>query len=95
MVPRNSGFQAYMCVFISFIIECVCSACRIQYDDVYMLCFLRVNPFKTAAPFWGTNYLEFDWFVPKNGTAVLKGFCTALPIRRHQTQPLSVPILQS
>ena len=22
---------------------------------------------------FGTNYLEFDWFVPKTGTAVLKG----------------------
>ena len=22
----------------------------------------------------GANYLEFEWFVPLNGTAVLKGF---------------------
>ena len=29
-----------------------------------------VNPFRTAVSFWGqfgTNYLEFDWCVPKTG----------------------------
>ena len=25
------------------------------------------NPFSTVVPFWGTNYLKFDWFVPKTG----------------------------
>ena len=25
------------------------------------------NPFRTAVPFSGTNYLEFEWFVPKTG----------------------------
>ena len=31
------------------------------------------NPFKTAVPFWGTNYLEIEWFDLKAGTAVLTG----------------------
>ena len=29
-----------------------------------------LNPFRTAVSFWGqlgTNYLEFEWFVPKTG----------------------------
>ena len=36
-------------------------------------CLLAVNildPFRTAVSFWGqfgTNYLEFDWCVPKTG----------------------------
>ena len=28
---------------------------------------LTPNPFSTAVPFWGQNYLEFEWFVPKRG----------------------------
>ena len=28
---------------------------------------LPFNPFRTAVPFWGTNYLECEWFVPKTG----------------------------
>ena len=26
-----------------------------------------LNPFGTAAPFWGRPYLELEWFVPKTG----------------------------
>ena len=26
-----------------------------------------------SVPFWGAYYPEFDWFVPKRGTAVSKG----------------------
>ena len=33
-----------------------------------------IEPFQDRSPVFGTNYLEFDWFVPKNGAAVLKGF---------------------
>ena len=29
-------------------------------------------PFQDGSPVLGTNYLEFDRFVPNNGTAVLK-----------------------
>ena len=25
------------------------------------------KPFRTLVPFWGTNYLKFDWFVPETG----------------------------
>ena len=30
-----------------------------------MVCALTF--FRTAVPFWGTNYLEFEWIVPKTG----------------------------
>ena len=43
---------------------------RKKYVRTYSIIF---NPFRTAVPFWGATYLEFDWFVPKTGTAVLKG----------------------
>ena len=33
----------------------------------------QFKPFRTAVPCWGTNYSKFEWFVPNNGTAVLKG----------------------
>ena len=33
----------------------------------------RSWPFQNCSPVLGTNHLEFDWFVPKNGTSVLKG----------------------
>ena len=33
----------------------------------------RVNPFRTAVTFWGTNHSDFMWFVPKTGRAVIKG----------------------
>ena len=42
----------------------------------------------TAVPFWGTNYLEFGWFVPKRGTASsLKGdyYCCICPVRQRNT----------
>ena len=38
----------------------------------------RVDPFRTAVPFWGTNYLEFEWFAAKTGPAAVcpqKGLC--------------------
>ena len=33
-------------------------------------CCLQIDLFWTAVPLWGqlgTNYLEFDWFVPETG----------------------------
>ena len=30
------------------------------------------KPFQDSSPVFGTNYLEFDWSVPTDGTAVLK-----------------------
>ena len=33
----------------------------------------KVFDSKDHSPALGANYLESDWFVPKNGTAVLKG----------------------
>ena len=35
---------------------------------------VAINPCRTAVAFFGTKLLtDFDWFAPKNGTAVLKG----------------------
>ena len=32
-----------------------------------------LNPVEDRSLVLGTNYLQFEWFVPQNGTAVLKG----------------------
>lgn len=37
---------------------CAVHATRIQ---------MTLNSFTTAVPFWETNYLEFEWFVPRTG----------------------------
>ena len=34
---------------------------------------LRVDPSRTALPYVGTKHSNYKWFVPKNGTGVLKG----------------------
>ena len=46
-----------------------------------------INPFRCeGVPFLGLNYSEFEWFVPRNGTAVLKG--TAHELLYLSTVPL-------
>ena len=46
-----------------------------------------LTPFRTAVPVLGTNKLLeiFEWFVPRNGTAVLKGLIGFPRSRQHQS----------
>ena len=37
-----------------------------------LLELVPLDPFGTAVPFSGTNYLGFEWFVPRTGLAALQ-----------------------
>ena len=52
--------------------------------------FLDHGPFKDCSPVLWTNYLEFDWFVPKTGLQSFKG-CT----KRMRTSDISRTIYPS
>ena len=43
------------------------------------------QPLQNRSPVLGANYLKFDWFVPKNGTAVLKGLTWASIVDRSSS----------
>ena len=49
---------------------------EVQSSIVFQRSF-SLRPFRTAVPFWGQNYLEFEWFCPQHVTAVLKGSTAA------------------
>ena len=51
--------------------EMVCAKVQLEFElGCVYLKKMGYNPFRTAVSFWGqfgTNYLGFDWCVPKTG----------------------------
>ena len=45
---------------------------------------MSLDPFRAAVPFWGQSTWEFEWFVPQNGTAVLKGLTLLLGCKKKK-----------
>ena len=53
---------------------------------------ILISPFCAVAPFWGTNYLDSDWFVPRTGLQLAvkglrlpRGSNRSVPIRTRET----------